>query len=73
MARGKKVLHFFNYTGKLDNAVKFLEGIQKKINYINVNATVESREIKVTLSGPKDLQILASKRLQHLSEEYLEE
>lgn len=74
MARGKKTLYFFNYTGKLDNVIKFLETIQKKVNYINLNATVEGvKEIKITISGPKDLQHLATNRLRHLAEKYLEE
>jgi len=73
MAKGKKTLHFFNYSGKLDNIVQFLEMVQKKVNYINLNATVEGiKEIKITISGPRDLQHLATTRLRHLAEKYLE-
>ncbi|MBD3198055.1 MAG: hypothetical protein GF317_23595 [Candidatus Lokiarchaeota archaeon] len=73
MARGKKVINFYNYTGKLDNVIKFLESIQEKVNYINLSCNVEGKDIKVTLSGPKDLQHLAIERLKVLSQKYLED
>jgi hypothetical protein len=68
---GKKVIHFYNYSGNLEKAVKFLENIQKKVNYINLNATVNGRSIKITLYGSKDLQHLACERLRDLAEIYL--
>ena len=68
---GKKVIHFYNSNGKLENVVKFLENIQKKVNYINLNATVNGKTIKITLYGSRDLQHLACERLRDLAEIYL--
>ncbi|MFW9865219.1 MAG: hypothetical protein ACFFEN_03900 [Candidatus Thorarchaeota archaeon] len=68
---GKKVIHFYNNSGSLENIVKFLENIQKKINYLNLNVNVEGKDIKVTLFGSRDLQNLATERLRALAEEYL--
>ncbi|MFX1489998.1 MAG: hypothetical protein ACFFBI_12665 [Promethearchaeota archaeon] len=55
----------------MENIVKFLENIQKKINYLNLNVNVEGKDIKVTLFGSRDLQNLATERLRALAEEYL--
>ena len=68
---GKKVIHFYNSSGNLENTVKFLEKIQEKINYINLNATVNGKSIKITIYGSRDLQYLASERLRDLAEMYL--
>ncbi|MFX1571021.1 MAG: hypothetical protein ACFFCV_22000 [Promethearchaeota archaeon] len=67
----KKVIHFYNNSGSLENAVAFLENIQKKVNYLNLNVSVEGKNIKVTLFGSKDLQNLATERLKDLANKYL--
>ncbi|MEE9377014.1 MAG: hypothetical protein V3V33_03155 [Candidatus Lokiarchaeia archaeon] len=68
---GKKVIHFYNNSGILDNAVRFLEDIQKKINYLNLNVSIEGKSIKITLYGSRDLQHLATERLKDLANRYL--
>ena len=68
---GKKVIHFYNSSGSLDNIIKFLESVQKKINYLNLNASVDGKNIKITLFGSRDLQFLAIERLKNLAQEYL--
>jgi hypothetical protein len=68
---GKKVIHFYNDSGSLDNVIKFLENIQKKINYLNLNVNVEGKSIKVTLFGSRDLQNLATERLKDLANQFL--
>lgn len=69
---GKKVIHFYNNSGKLENVVEFLENIQKKIDYINLNVSVSGTKfIKITLYGSRDLQYLAYDRLRELAERYL--
>jgi hypothetical protein len=73
MARkgGRKVIYFYNSTGNLENLIQFLENVQKKINYLNLNCTVEGKNIKITLFGPRDLQHLAQERLRSLADRYL--
>jgi len=68
---GKKVINFYNSTGELANVVKFLEEVQKKINYLNLNCKVDGKAIKITIFGPRDLQYLASERLRELANQYL--
>lgn len=68
---GKRVIHFYNTSGSIDNVIKFLENIQKKINYLNLNVCVEGKSIKVTLFGSRDLQYLAIERLKDLAHQYL--
>ena len=68
---GKKVIHFYNNSGSLDNIIKFLENVQKKINYLNLNASIEGKSIKITLFGSRDLQNLATERLKDLANQYL--
>ena len=68
---GKKVINFFNSSGDVNNIVKFLEEVQKKINYLNLNCKVDGKVIKITLFGPRDLQYLASERLRELANQYL--
>jgi len=67
----RKVIHFYNNSGSLDNVIKFLEDVQKKIDYLNLNITVEGKDIKITLFGTRDLQYLASERLKDLANRYL--
>ena len=69
---GKKVYHFYNSSGELKNIINFLEAVQKKINYINLNCSVEGNIVKVSIFGPRDLQFLASQRLRELADRYLE-
>jgi hypothetical protein len=68
---GKKVLVFYNNSGSMENTIKFLENVQKKINYLNLNVTVEGQTIKVMLFGTRDLQYLACERLKELASRYL--
>ena len=68
---GKKVIHFNNNSGTLDNLIRFLEDIQKKIDYLNLNVSVEGKSIKITLFGSRDLQYLATERLKDLANRYL--
>ena len=68
---GKKVIHFYNNSGSLENIIAFLENVQKKVNYLNLNVSVEGKTIKVTLFGSKDLQHLATERLKDLANRYL--
>lgn len=68
---GKKVIHFYNNSGSLDNVIKFLESVQKKINYLNININVDGKNIKITLFGSRDLQYLATERLKNLANQYL--
>ncbi|MFX0034418.1 MAG: hypothetical protein ACFE9I_02110 [Candidatus Hermodarchaeota archaeon] len=68
---GKKVIHFYNNSGSLDNTIQFLENIKKKINYLNLNVSVDGKIIKVTLFGSRDLQHLATERLKELANRYL--
>jgi len=68
---GKKVIHFYNQNNSLDNVVKFLESIQKKINYLNFNVNVEGNNIKIILYGSRDLQYLAIQKIKELAHEFL--
>jgi hypothetical protein len=68
---GKKVIHFYNNSGSLENTIKFLENVQKKVNYLNLNVSVEGKSIKVTLFGSRDLQYLATERLKDLADQFL--
>ena len=68
---GRKILHFYNTSGDLNKIILFLEDVQKKVNYLSLNATVEGKDIKITLFGPRDLQSLASERLRELANKHL--
>ncbi|MHA1328666.1 MAG: hypothetical protein ACTSRH_15315 [Promethearchaeota archaeon] len=68
---GKKVLNFYNHSGSLDNVIGFLESIQKKVNYINLNCTVEGKSIKISIFGSRDLQYLAIEKLRELADQFL--
>ena len=65
--KGKKIIHFYNNSGDLDNVIKFLENVQKKVNYLNLNISVEGKRVKITLYGARDLQFLAIERLRDLA------
>jgi len=52
---GRKVVNFYNSSGELANLVKFLEEVQKKINYLNLNCKVDGKAIKITLKTKKHL------------------
>ena len=69
--RGRKILHFYNSSGDLNKIIIFLEEVQKKVNYLSLNATVDGKDIKITLFGPRDLQSLASERLRELANKHL--
>ena len=70
---GKKVIHFYNPSGSLDRIVSFLEEIQKKVNYLNLSVDVDGcKTVKITLTGPRDLQYLATDRLRDLANKYFE-
>jgi hypothetical protein len=68
---GKKVINFYNSSGDVNNIIKFLEEVQKKINYLNLNCKVDGKVIKITIFGPRDLQYLATERLRELANQYL--
>ncbi|MBD3254434.1 MAG: hypothetical protein GF383_05035 [Candidatus Lokiarchaeota archaeon] len=68
---GKKILRFYNNTGSLECVIQFLEQIQKKVNYIDLNATVDGKDIKITLYGSRDLQYLAIERIRDLADSLL--
>lgn len=70
---GKRVIHFYNSSGKTDKVVQFLEEIQKKVNYLNLTCSVEGKNVKITIFGPRDLQYLAIERLRELADRYLSE
>jgi hypothetical protein len=70
-SRGKKILHFYNTTGDLNKIILFLEDVQKKVNYLSLNASVDGKDIKITLFGPRDLQSLACERLRELADKHL--
>jgi hypothetical protein len=73
MARkgGRKVIHFHNSSGSLENIIQFLQEIQKKINYLTLNCSIEGKSVKITIFGPRDLQFLATERLRELANRYL--
>ena len=66
-----EILIFNNNSGSLENIIKFLEDVQKKINYLDLNITVEGKTIKIILFGTRDLQYLACERLKELASRYL--
>ena len=68
---GKRIIHFYNQNGDTSSVVQFLEEMQKKVNYLSLNCTVEGKNIKITIFGPKDMQLLAIERLKELAERFL--
>ena len=67
----KMILRYYNNTGSLENIVKFLENIKKKVNFIDLTVDVESNDVKVILNGTRDLQYLARDKLEDLSRQFL--
>jgi hypothetical protein len=68
---GKRIIHFYNNTGSLENIIEFLENIKKKITYLNLTVSVEGKSVKVILFGSRDLQNLATERIKELASRYL--
>ena len=68
---GRKVINFYNSSGDIKNVIRFLEEVQKKVNYLSLNCKVDGKSIKITLFGPRDLQNLATERLRALANQYL--
>ena len=69
---GKKmIIRFYNNNGSLENTVKFLENVKKKVNFINLTVDVARNDIKVILNGTRDLQYLAREKLEDLAREFL--
>lgn len=68
---GKRIIHFYNQNGDINSVVQFLEEMQKKVNYLSLNCTVEGKNVKITIFGPRDMQILAIERLKELAERFL--
>jgi hypothetical protein len=68
---GRKVINFYNSSGDVKNVIRFLEEVQKKVNYLSLNCKVDGNAIKITLFGPRDLQSLATERLRALANQYL--
>ena len=68
---GKRIIHIYNQNGDTNIVVQFLEEMQKKVNYLSLNCTVEGKNIKITIFGPKDMQILAIERLKELADRFL--
>jgi len=68
---GKRIIHFYNQNGDTNSVVQFLEEMQKKVNYLSLNCTVEGKNVKITIFGPKDMQLLAIERLKELADRFL--
>lgn len=62
----------FTYNS-VKQALKFIEAIKKKIVNLNINLTMDNVRMKINigLSGPRDLQRLATFLIQDLSKEIL--
>ncbi len=68
---GKKmIIRFYNNSGSLDNTVKFLENVKKKVNFIDLTVDVERNDIKIILNGTRDLQYLAREKLEDLARQF---
>ncbi len=65
------IIRFNNDTGSLENTVKFLENVKKKVNFIDLSVDVARNDIKITLSGTRDLQYLAREKLEDLAKQFL--
>ena len=69
---GKKIIQFYNGSGSLENVITFLEGVQKKVNFIDLHVDVDgTKDIKVTLFGSRDVQHLAIEKLRDLASQIL--
>ncbi len=71
MAGKKMIMRYYNDTGLLENTVKFLENVKKKVNFINLTVDVARNDIKITLVGTRDLQYLAREKLEDLARQFL--
>jgi len=62
----------FTYNS-VKQALQFIEAIKKKVVNLNINLTMDNvrMKINVELSGPRDLQRLATFLIQDLSKEIL--
>ncbi len=62
----------FTYNS-VKQALQFIEAIKKKIVNLNINLTMDNVRMKINieLSGPRDLQRLATFLIQDLSKEIL--
>lgn len=62
----------FTYNS-IKQALQFIEAIKKKVVNLNINLTMDNvrMKINVELSGPRDLQRLATFLIQDLSKEIL--
>lgn len=62
----------FTYNS-VKQAVQFIEAIKKKVVNLNINLTMDNLRMKINveLSGPRDLQRLATFLIQDLSKEIL--
>lgn len=62
----------FTYNN-VKQALQFIEAIKKKIVNLNINLTMDNVRMKINigLSGPRDLQRLATFLIQDLSKEIL--
>jgi hypothetical protein len=69
---GKKmIIRYYNDSGSLENLVKFLENVKKKINFINFSIDCDRNNIKIVVNGTKDLQYLAKEKLEDLAKQFL--
>ncbi len=69
---GKKIIQFYNRSGSLEKVIEFLESVQKKVNFIDLQVDVDgTKEIKVTLFGSRDVQHLAIEKLRDLATQIL--
>ena len=65
------IIRFINDNGSLENTVKFLENVKKKVNFIDLSVDVASNDIKIILNGTRDLQYLAREKLEDLARQFL--
>ena len=65
------IIRYYNDSGSLENLVKFLENVKKKINFINFSIDCDRNNIKIVVNGTKDLQYLAREKLQDLAKQFL--
>ena len=65
------IIRFYNDSGSLENLVKFLENVKKKINFINFSIDCDRNNIKIIVHGTKDLQYLAREKLDDLAKQFL--
>jgi hypothetical protein len=71
VAGKKMIVRFYNDSGSLENLVKFLENVKKKVNFMNLSIDCDRNDIKIVLNGTKDLQYLAREKLEDLARQFL--